>query len=194
MKLPIEAYGNTVLRQKCVSISKCTPELLKLIDDMWETMNVANGCGLAAPQVGQTLNLFVVDTQTTFKMLAPGDRKGFFEEGDKGIKETFINAKIIESGSEYWDDYEGCLSLPGLNKKVCRPWTISIEYLDVDFNKQVKSFGGYTARAIQHEYDHTNGILFIDHLDGLSRKLSENKLRRIKKGQVATSYRLNYMY
>ncbi len=192
MKLPIEAYGNPILRKKCVDTSIKNEELLRLIEDMWETMNYANGCGLAAPQIGETTNLFIVDTKSTYEMIEPAERIGYFEKDDNGITETFINAKILSFSSEKWTDYEGCLSLPEISKEVVRPWSIKIEYYDLDFKKQTRVFGGYTARVIQHEYDHTKGILYIDRINPLTRKLIESKLKKISKKQVKTKYLMKF--
>ena len=188
MKLPIETYGNQVLRQKCVDVSLNDINLKVLIENMWETMDSANGCGLAAPQVGKAIRLFIVNTKSTYDILQPDDRKGYFEKGDEGILETFINAKIIQSSEEEWEDNEGCLSIPSVSKEVKRPWNITLEYFDSNLKKHTRTFGGYTARVIQHEYDHTQGILYVDRINPLARKLLEGKLKKIAKGQVPTTY------
>lgn len=192
MKLSIEAYGNHILRQKCAVISSDYNNLENLVENMWETMANAKGCGLAAPQIGKAIKLFIVDTKSTFEMLEPKDRTGYFEDNDSGICETFINAKIIHCSDENWEDYEGCLSIPDISQKVKRPWSITVEYFDLEFNKHLKTFGGYSARTIQHEYDHTEGILYIDRMDQLSRKLIDGKLKKIIKKQVRTEYRMRY--
>lgn len=170
MNLSILAYGNTILKQKCLQIKENAPEIQKLVTDMWDTMENANGCGLASPQIGKTLQLFVVDSQITYKNLDTEDQILYFGKDDKGIKETFINAKITHSSKETWEDYEGCLSIPGLSQKVKRPWGITIEYQDQNFTKHTKTFTGLTARIIQHEYDHTLGILYTDHLETSDQK------------------------
>lgn len=172
MNLPILVYGNPFLKQKCLKIKGNSPEYQKLITDMWDTMENANGCGLASPQIGKSLQLFIVDSRTTYENLDSEDQMLYFEKNDKGIRETFINAKIISSSEETWEDYEGCLSIPGLSQKVKRPWEISIEYLNQDFIRQTKTFTGLTARIIQHEYDHTQGILYTDHLKPLIREIN----------------------
>ncbi len=192
MKLSIEAYGNHILRQKCAAISSHYDGLENLVENMWETMASAKGCGLAAPQIGKALKLFVVDTKPTFEMLAPEERTGYFEGNDSGIQETFINARIINCSDENWEDYEGCLSIPDISQKVIRPWSITVEYFDLSFNKHLKTFGGYSARTIQHEHDHTEGILYIDRMNRLSRKLIDRKLKKIVKKQVKTAYRMSY--
>lgn len=193
MKRPILAYGHSLLKQKCNDIEKNYPELNKLIADMWETMKNANGCGLASPQIGLPIRLFVVDSKTTFENLDEADKEIYFDKDDKGIMETFINAKIIERSAELWEDEEGCLSIPNLSQKVKRPWTISIEYYNKDFDFQTKTFSDATARMIQHEYDHTEGILYLDYLKPLTRRLMESKLKKIAKGQIKTKYPMKFV-
>ncbi len=192
MILPIEAYGNRILRRKCEKISLKDIELRDLIENMWETMRFANGCGLAASQIGKAIKLFIVDTKSTFETLQPEERLDYFEKNDYGIFETFINAKIVSRSSEPWSDYEGCLSLPEISKEVKRSWNIAIEYYDSNFEKQTRTFGGYTARVIQHEYDHTEGVLYIDRINALTKKMIDGKLKRILKGQVETKYLMKY--
>lgn len=182
------AYGNSMLRKQCVHVNEDLFNLQQLIDDMWETMYNADGCGLAAPQVGHSLCLFIVDSKTTYNNLDPEDRTSFFEEGDTGIIETFINAEIIKRSERLWDDDEGCLSIPGISQTVTRPWSITVRYLDRDLQKHQKTFTGLTARMIQHEYDHTQGILYVDYLKPLTRKLLEGKLKKIVKGLVKVKY------
>lgn len=193
MNLPIVAYGNRILKQKCVPINENTPEIQTLITDMWETMKQANGCGLSSSQIGKPLQLFVVDSKITFENLDIEDQILYFEKDDKGIMETFINARIINSSEETWEDHEGCLSIPGLSQKVQRPWEITIEYLNQDFIQQTKTFTGLTARIIQHEYDHTQGILYIDHLKPLTRKMMESRLKKIINGNIATGYSMKFI-
>lgn len=193
MKRAILAYGHSILKQKCNDIEKSYPELDKLIADMWETMKNANGCGLASPQIGLPIRLFIVDSKTTFENLEEADRKIYFAQDDKGIMETFINAKIIERSAELWEDDEGCLSIPNLSQKVTRHWTITIEYCNKDFEPQTKTFSGTTARMIQHEYDHTEGILYLDYLKPLTKKLIDGKLKKIVKGQILTKYLMKFV-
>ena len=192
MPLPILAYGHPLLRQSCVDIDKNYPGLEKLVIDMWETMRNANGCGLSAPQIGQPIRLFVVDSLSTFTNLSPSQREGYFADVDSGIQETFINARIVKRSAEFWEDEEGCLSLPGLSRKVSRPWSIAIEYYDLQFQLHHKEFSGATARMIQHEYDHTEGGLYIDHLKPLARKLMARKLIEISKGKVRVKYPMKF--
>lgn len=192
MILPILAYGHAILRQKGRPVTKDEPELDVLIDNMWETMSGANGCGLAAPQIGEPIRLFIVDSQSTFENCEPQERSLYFPAEDRGIRETFINARIINRSSETWEDEEGCLSIPHLNRKVKRSWTIEVEYMDRQFITHLKTFSGMTARMIQHEYDHTQGILYLDYLQPLTRKLMESKLRKISKGQIRANYPMRY--
>lgn len=192
MILPIVSYGHSVLRQKCKEINLDYPGLSMLIDNMWETLYPANGCGLAAPQVNHLIKLFIVDSKETYDSLVQEDRDEFFE-GDRGILETFINAKIIHYSDDVWIEKEGCLSVPTLNEEVERSWSITIEYADRNFQRQKKTFHGTTARMIQHEYDHTEGKLFIDYVKPITRRLLNGKLTKISKGQVNTKYKMKYL-
>lgn len=193
MKRAILAYGHHILKQKCNDIEKDYPELDKLIADMWETMENANGCGLASPQIGLPIRLFIVDSKSTFDNLGEEDRKFYFPQDDKGIMETFINAKIIQRSEELWDDEEGCLSIPNLFYKVKRNWAITIEYYNRNFEKQIRTFSGTTARMIQHEYDHTEGVLYLDYLKPLTKRLMASKLQKILKGQIVPTYPMNFI-
>ncbi len=193
MKLPILSLGHMILKERCENINQDYPNLGKLIADMWETMQNANGCGLAASQVGQPIRLFIVDSKSTYENLDEAERKEYFDTNDKGIMETFINAQIIECSERCWEDKEGCLSIPDLSQSVKRPWTITIEYYTKDFEKQFRTFNATTARMIQHEYDHTDGILFLDHLEPLTKKLMESKLKRIIKGQIKPKYPMKFL-
>lgn len=193
MKLPILAYGYSILKQKCNDIEKSYPELDKLIFNMWETMKNANGCGLASPQIGLPMRLFIVDSKSTFENLEETDRKFYFSPNDKGIIETFINAKIIKRSEELWEDEEGCLSIPNLSQKVKRSWDITIEYYNQNFEKQIRSFSGATARMVQHEYDHTEGILYLDYLSPFTKKRMEGKLKKILRGKIVPKYPMKFI-
>ncbi|GAA4318479.1 peptide deformylase [Compostibacter hankyongensis] len=193
MKRTILAYGHHILKQKCNYIEKDYPELDKLIADMWETMENANGCGLASPQIGLPVRLFIVDSKSTFDNLGEEERKFYFPQDDKGIMETFINAKIIQRSEELWEDEEGCLSIPNLFYKVKRNWAITIEYYNRNFKKQIRTFSGTTARMIQHEYDHTEGVLYLDYLKPLTKRLMASKLQKILKGQIVPTYPMNFI-
>ena len=193
MKLPILALGHSILKHKCDEVTNSFPHLEKLIEDLWETMQKANGCGLAAPQIGLAISLFIVDSKTIFESLQKNNRLGYFDQSDKGIMETFINAKIIDHSEEFWEEDEGCLSLPNLSQKVKRHWTITIEYCNQNFEKRIQSFSGTTARIIQHEYDHKEGILYLDHLEPLTNKIMDSKLKKIIKGQVNPNYLMKFV-
>lgn len=192
MKLPIYAYGQSVLREKGIEITPEYPDLQTFIDDMWETLYAADGCGLAAPQVNHPVRLFIVDSLETYLKMEEDDRKEFFD-GDQGIKETFINAKVVKYSDEYWIEEEGCLSIPGLSEDVERPWSITIEYLDRNFQKQRKIFSGTTARMIQHEYDHTDGKLYVDRIKPIRKKLLKGKLQKITSGDVKVNYAMKFI-
>lgn len=188
MKRPIVAYGHPILRQPCIDIAEGYPHLTMLITDLWDTMYAVGGCGLAAPQIGTAMRLFVVDSKTTFDHMEAAGRTNYFDKGDTGIKETFINARIVHYSTTTWDDDEGCLSIPGLTQKVNRSWGITIEYFNEYFEKQRQSFDGATARMIQHEYDHTKGVLYLDHLAPLAKKMMASKLKRIADGYLSVKY------
>ncbi|MGN7722501.1 peptide deformylase [Chitinophaga sp. 22620] len=190
MKMPILSYGHSLLRQMCADVQPDHPGLERFINDLWETMQHANGCGLAAPQAGKALRIFVADSLSTFNSLDGRSREYYFHPGDGGIKETFINARIIRRFGRSWGDEEGCLSIPGIAETVQRPWSVTIAYLDRQLSPRRQTFHGMTARIIQHEYDHVDGILFLDHLDALTRKILAGKLKKIVKGQVKTKYRM----
>lgn len=193
MNLPIVAYGNRILKQKCIQINENSQEIQDLIANMWETMENSNGCGLSSSQINKPLQLFIVDSQIIFENFDTENQIINFERNDKGIRETFINAKIIDSSEETWEDYEGCLSIPGLSQKVKRSWGITIEYFDQNFTQHTKTFTGLTARVIQHEYDHTQGVLYIDHLKSLTRKMIESKLKNIANGNIKTVYPMKFL-
>jgi peptide deformylase len=193
MQLPILSLGHKILKEKCENIGPCYPNLDQLITDMWETMQNANGCGLAASQIGRPIRLFIVDSKSTYDNLEEPERQEYFDTNDNGIMETFINAQIIERSERCWNDNEGCLSIPDVSQLVKRPWTITITYLTPDFKKQVRVYSGTTARMIQHEYDHTEGILYLDHLKPLTKKLMESKLKRIIKGQLKPKYPMKFV-
>lgn len=187
MILPIISYGHNILRQKGREIDASYPELESLITSMWETMIGAKGCGLAAPQVNKAIRLFIVDSMGTYEGMDEEERNEFFE-GDTGIRETFINGRILSYSDETWLEEEGCLSIPTLAEQVERPWSITIEYLDLNFQPQRKDFHGTTARMIQHEFDHTEGKLYLDYLKPITRRLLEGKLKKIAKGEIKGKY------
>lgn len=182
MVLPIVAYGDPVLRKKGEDITKDYPGLEKLIDDMFETMEKAKGVGLAAPQINKAIRLFVVDSHR------------MYDEGEEseGIREVFINAQVIEESGKEWPYEEGCLSIPGIREDVYREEKVKIKYLDRDFKAHEKTFTGLTARVIQHEYDHIEGKLFIDHLKPLKKSLLKGRLEKISKGAVDVEYKMRF--
>jgi peptide deformylase len=192
MILPIVSYGHDILKKKCMDIDQQYPDLEKFIDDMWETMYPAHGCGLAAPQINHPVRIFIVDSTGFYKNMEQEDRDYFFD-GDTGIKETFINAKITSYTEDVWIDEEGCLSLPTINEDVERPWGITISYVDRQFKKHKKNYYGLTARVIQHEYDHTDGQLFIDHLKTREKNQLKKKLKMISEGQIETGYIMKHL-
>lgn len=181
MILPIVAYGDPILRKKGVNIDKNYPGLTDLLANMYETMYASHGVGLAAPQIGKSINLFIVDT-------AP------FEEEEDGpaLKKVFINAEILEETGDEWEFEEGCLSIPGIRENVWREEQLTIRYQDEHFNTFEETYNGVSARVIQHEYDHCMGKLFVDHLPELRKRLLKNKLIRISKGDVDVAYRMRF--
>jgi len=187
MILPIVGYGDPVLRKKGVELTKEYPELKQLIENMFDTMYNAHGVGLAAPQVGLSLRLFVVDT-TAF---VDNDELSKQEkEAVKGFKKAFINPEIKKEEGAFWSFNEGCLSIPGIHEDVVRHDTITIEYFDENFAKQTETFDGLKARVIQHEYDHIEGILFTDKISPFKKRLIQKKLKNIKEGKTNTNYRM----
>lgn len=184
MILPIYAYGFPVLKKVAEEVTPDYPNFKSLLDNMWETMYNANGVGLAAPQIGLSIRLFLVDT---IQMQSDDD-----EPKVLGIKKAFINPNIIEETGDYWPYEEGCLSIPKLTGDVERTKNILIEYYDEDFKKHTDTFDGMNARVIQHEYDHIEGILFTERLKPLKRRLIGRKLENIKKGKVDVSYKMKF--
>ncbi len=191
MILPIVSYGHDVLRQKCIEVEQHDPELEALITNMWETLYGADGCGLAAPQVNVPVRVFLVDSKLTYESMDEEDREDFYD-GDTGIHETFINARIVEYSEDTWIDEEGCLSIPAIVRDVERPWSITIEYVDRQFQPQRKTFNGITARMIQHEYDHIEGILYLDYLTPRQKTLLKDKLRKISEGEITAEYPMKF--
>lgn len=189
MILPIIAYGDPVLRKKGVTIDNDYPKLKELLENMWETMYNAYGVGLAAPQIGRAIRIFVIDT-TPF-----ADDEDLSEEEQKtlsGFKKVFINAQIEEETGVEWIFNEGCLSIPDVREDVSRKDTITISYLDESFKKHTEIFDGLLARVIQHEYDHIEGILFTDKLSSLKKRLIKGRLVNISKGKIKVEYRMRF--
>ncbi len=189
MILPIIAYGDPVLRKKADEITEAYPQLKELLANMWETMYNANGVGLAAPQIGLPIRLFLVDT-TPFS-----DDEDLTEEEQKalsGFKKVFINAKIEEETGEEWAFNEGCLSIPDIREDVNRKDTVKITYQDENFKSYTETYDGLLARVIQHEYDHIEGILFTDKLSSLKKRLLKNRLEKISKGKINIEYKMRF--
>jgi peptide deformylase len=189
MLLPIVAYGDPVLRKKGIDISKEYENLNDLIINMFETMDNAYGVGLAAPQIGKDIRLFIVNTEAFAENEAYSKEERAFL---KTFKKVFINAKIIKEEGNEWNYNEGCLSIPGIHEDVNRLSTIHIEFLDENFNKQSEIYTGLVARVIQHEYDHIDGILFTDKISPFKKRLIKSKLEKISKGQVSADYPMKF--
>jgi len=183
MKLPIIAYGDPVLKKKATAIEPAEyPHIRQLIDDMFETMYGARGVGLAAPQIGLSMRLFVVDA-------TPFDDD---EPELKDFKKAFINAQMLEESGEEWAFNEGCLSIPDVREDVFRRPVIRISYYDENWHHHEETFKGMAARIIQHEYDHIEGKLFTDKLSPLRKRLIEKKLTDISKGIVDVDYKMKF--
>ena len=189
MILPIVAYGDPVLRKVGKEIDKDYPNLTELIANMKETMYNASGVGLAAPQIGKDIRLFVIDASPF-----AGDEDLSDDEREvlEGFNRVFINAKILEEEGEEWVFNEGCLSIPDIREDVWRKPTITIEYQDENFEKKTEVLSGLAARVFQHEYDHIEGVLFTDKLSSLKKRLIKKKLENISKGKINADYRMRF--
>jgi len=188
MKLPIVAYGDPILRKKAEEIDEDYPNLKELISDMFETMYAARGVGLAAPQVGLPIRLFVIDASP----FAEDDEDGEGDPSVKNFKKVLINPIIIEEKGEKWGFNEGCLSIPDINEEVLRPTHVTINYLDENFEEHEVELSGLAARVVQHEYDHIEGKLFIDKLSPLKKAMLKGKLDTIAKGMVEVGYKMKF--
>ena len=187
MILPIVAYGSPVLRKIATDIDAEYPNFDELLENMWETMYHANGVGLAAPQIGLSKRLFLVDTSPF------ADDDELSEQEQKILstfKKAFINAKMVEETGKEWSFNEGCLSIPDVREDIIRKDTITISYLDADFKPHTETYDGLLARVIQHEYDHIEGILFTDKLSSLKKRLLKGRLSNISKGKISVDYRM----
>ncbi len=188
MILPVSAFGQPVLRKIADDLTPDYPDLKKLIADMWETMYAASGVGLAAPQIGRGIRLFVVDTEQIVEGFDDEDREQF--PAEQPVKRTFINAHKVSEEGDLWAYNEGCLSIPKVREDVRRGQTVTLRYLDETFTAHTETFSGITARVILHEYDHIDGKLFIDYLSPLKKRLLKKKLDDIAQGKVKTDYRM----
>jgi peptide deformylase len=182
MLLPIYAYGHPVLRKKAEEIEADYPELSQLIANMWETMYHAEGVGVAAPQVGRAIRLFIIDTLQL-------EEKG---KDVVGFKKVFINAQKVEEKGKIWAYEEGCLSIPDIRGDVDRLDTLTIRYMDENFVEHTETFDGINARVIQHEYDHIEGILFLEYLKPVKKAMIRGRLENIRKGKVKVDYKMKF--
>ncbi|REE24802.1 peptide deformylase [Winogradskyella pacifica] len=189
MILPIVAYGDAVLKKEAKEIDKDYPKLKELIDNMYETMYGAYGVGLAAPQIGLAIRLFLVDTSP---FADDEDLSEKESEQMKDFKKTFINARILEEEGDEWAFNEGCLSIPDVREDVFRKPKIKIQYQDENFDTHVEEYDGLIARVIQHEYDHIEGILFTDKLSSFKKRLIKGRLTNISKGKIKIDYRMRF--
>lgn len=178
MIYPVTVYGDPVLRKKTEPIAKDFPDLKVFIQNMFDTMYQSDGVGLAAPQVGKAIRIFVLDTTVAEEDEVPG------------IKKAFINPEILEKSGDEWVMNEGCLSLPEIREDVMRPETVRIKYVDEDFNEYIEQYSGFTSRVIQHEYDHLEGVMFVDYLNPLKKRILKSKLTAISKGKVQPKYKI----
>lgn len=185
MLLPIYAYGQPVLKKTAVPIEPGFPDLQELIANMWETMYHAEGVGLAAPQVGFSIRLFVIDT-----LQIENDEKE--KQKEQGFKRVFINAQKVEEAGDAWTYEEGCLSIPRIRGDVERPQTIRLRYMDENFVEYEETFTGVNARVVQHEYDHIDGLLFTEKLKPLKKRLIQRKLEDIRLGKIKTDYKMKF--
>ncbi|MBN2867603.1 MAG: peptide deformylase [Flavobacteriaceae bacterium] len=189
MILPIVAYGDPVLKKQAKDITKDYPNLDTLIDNMFETMYGAYGVGLAAPQIGLSIRLFIVDA-------SPFAEDEFLDTDEqetlKNFKRVFINPVILEETGDEWAFNEGCLSIPDVREDVFRQPNIKIQYQDQDFNTHTEELSGLVARVFQHEYDHIEGVLFTDKLSPLKKRLIKGKLVNISKGKINVDYRMKF--
>ncbi len=189
MILPIRAFGDPVLKKVAQDITPDHPGLKELIADMFETMYAASGVGLAAPQIGHSIRLFVVDASP---FAEEEDGKPSEEPHLKDFKRVFINAYIVEEEGEEWPFEEGCLSIPGIREEVERQPRIVLQYLDEHFKEHEETFEGFAARVIQHEHDHLDGILFTDHISPLRRRMIKGRLRDISEGRTDAKYKIRF--
>ncbi len=189
MILPIIGYGDPVLRKVGEEVSKDYPNLKEVIANMYETMYNAHGVGLAAPQVGLAIRIFIVDCEP----FSDSDDLSKEEAAQlKTFKKTFINPKILKEEGEEWGFNEGCLSIPDVREDVFRHEQITIEYYDENFNKHTDVYDGLIARVIQHEYDHIEGILFTDRISSLKKRLISKKLQNIMEGKARPDYKMKF--
>lgn len=179
MIYPIIAYGDPVLKKEAAEIDREKVDVKKLAEEMFATMYAANGVGLAAPQIGKSLRIFVVDAEP-------------MDDDLVGFKKVFVNPEILEESEEEWAYEEGCLSIPRIREYVDRPELIRMKYFDENWEEHEEDFDGMKARVIQHEYDHIEGILFTDHISNLKKRLLKKRLSNISKGVVDVDYKMKF--
>ena len=182
MIYPIVAYGDNVLRKEAEDFPKDSKDLTELVESMFETMYNANGVGLAAPQIGLSHRIFVIDST----------QMGDEDQQAVGVKRAFINPEILDEYGHEWSFEEGCLSIPDVHAEIIRPEKLTIRYFDELWNQHEEEFDDLTARVIQHEYDHLEGVLFTDYVKGLKKQMLRSKLVGISKGNVKVSYRMKF--
>ncbi len=180
MIYPIVAYGDSVLKKKAEDIDPDNTDIKSLTEDLFETMHKASGVGLAAPQIGKSLRVFVIDA-------SPME-----DEKYKTFKSAFINPRILEEDGDPWNYEEGCLSIPGIREEVSRNEKLRIRYYDENWEEHEEEYDGILARIIQHEYDHIEGILFTDKLSGFKKRLLKGKLADISRGEVDVNYPMRF--
>ena len=190
MILPIIAYGDPILKNECEEIDVNYPNLKQLISDMFETMYKAKGVGLAAPQIGENIRLFIVDGSPFAEDEEEEDNP--LAQGIENFKKVFINPIIEEEVGKEWPFQEGCLSIPKIRENVSRKPDITVSYYDENWELKEESYSGYAARIVQHEYDHIEGVLFTDYLSPLKRKLIQKKLNNITNGEIEIDYKMRF--
>tara|TARA_B100000035_G_scaffold75637_1_gene62901 strand:- start:291 stop:869 length:579 start_codon:yes stop_codon:yes gene_type:complete len=186
MILPILSYGNSILKKKCVDIDSSYPNLNELISDMWDTMYNAEGVGLAAPQIGRQIKLFIIDASPFF------EEKEVTDYELKNLKRVFINPTVTFLNDEKCSFNEGCLSIPDIREDIERFDSIKIDFFDEEFNSHSLDFNGILSRVILHEYDHIQGVLFTDKISKFKRTLIQKKLNKISRGQIDVNYPMKF--
>ncbi len=192
MIYPIVAYGDPILRKVAqpIDLKNTDLDLKTLTDDMFETMYASAGVGLAAPQIGLSIRLFVVDGTP---LQAEDEASEDFDPSLVNFKKVFVNAEILDEDGDEWAYEEGCLSIPGIRADVYRPEEVRIRYQDLDGTEHTDTFVGMAARIIQHEYDHLDGVLFTDHLTPIKKQLLKKRLGNIARGDVQVDYRMKFV-
>jgi peptide deformylase len=193
MILPIVAYGNPVLKKRAEDIDASYPDLKQLLANMWETMYNGRGVGLAAPQIGLSVRIFLVDSEQLVRENEEAEEGEELYRVTKGIKKAFINPVMVQETGAPWVYEEGCLSIPDVRVKISRNELIRIRYVNEMFEEVEEDYDGMNARIIQHEYDHLEGKLLTDHMTPLKRSLLKGKLDNISKGKIDVNYRMRFL-